>query len=316
MQKNIKCDPWLMLLFLFACNAPESTHSSTEDSDEDLEVISMIDNLYCGTGGLSIGPDSNIYLSDFGPWLSGTPVLNPKNRVYKLSPEGELTILATIFDGASGSKFDSQGNFYQSNVKKGYITRISSEGKIDTVVLAGQKAPVGISVDKDDNLYINNCGANLIQKMTLEGDTHVFCQDTLLKCPNGITRDEQGNFYVSNFNDGNVLKITPEGKASLLATIPGKNNGHLLYYDNYLYVVARSAQQIYKVSLSGDMEVFAGSGKRGRKNGSRLEASFSFPNDLDISPDGKYMYVNEVADTVSDHRVLTPTSVRRILMPD
>lgn len=40
----------------------------------------------------------------------------------------------------------------------------------------------------------------------------------------------------------------------------------------------------------------------------------SSPNDLDFSPDGKFLYVNEEADTVGNPRILTPTIVRRIRM--
>ena len=84
------------------------------------------------------------------------------------------------------------------------------------------------------------------------------------------------------------------------------------YRDGYLYVVARANHQIYKVTLDGKAELFAGTGQRGRKNGKRLDATFNYPNDLDFSPDGKYLYVNEEADTLSDHRLLTPTVIRRI----
>ena len=99
-----------------------------------------------------------------------------------------------------------------------------------------------------------------------------------------------------------------------MVTIPGNNNGHVVFHNNSLYVVARSAHQIYKVSLEGEVELFAGTGSRGRKNGDRIESTFSYPNDIDVSLDGKYMYLNEIADTISDHRVLTPMSIRRISM--
>jgi sugar lactone lactonase YvrE len=256
----------LKVTFLFVAITLASCNSSeTKKDSEEFEVVSILDNLYCGTGGLTVGPDGYIYLSDFGPWLSGTPVLNPKNRVYKVSEDGNISIYAAMFDGASGSKFDSKGNFYQSNVKLGHITKITPNGRIDTLFVSGQVSPVGIEVDKEDNLYINNCDAHLIRKVTQAKDTTIFCQDSLLNCPNGLTKDIKGNFYASNFYDGNIIKITPEGKASLFATIPGNNNGHVLYHENSIYVIGRSAHQIYKLSMDGEIELFAGSGKRGKK---------------------------------------------------
>lgn len=301
----------LVCCFLLSCNA---TNEQQTDQTE-AEVTTFIENLYAGTGGLTVHPNGDIYVSDFGPVLSGIQNLTPKNRVFRISPEGEVTVVAQCFEGASGSKFDDQGNFYQSNVRAGYVTKITPDGVIDTVFADGMRSPVGISTDDEGNLYVTNCDAHIIKRITPEGDTSTFSNSTLLRCPNGLTRDEAGNFYTSNFYNGDLVKITPDGEASLLATIPGNNNGHVLYHDDALYVVARAAHQIYRVTMDGKMAVFAGSGERGRSNGSRREARFSFPNDLDVSPDGKYLYVNEIADTVTDHRILTPTTVRRIRMP-
>ena len=79
-----------------------------------------------------------------------------------------------------------------------------------------------------------------------------------------------------------------------------------------LFVVARTAHQIYRVSLDGEVELFAGSGERGHDDGPALEATFSFPNDLAFSPDGTILYVNENASTTEPHTVLAPMIVRRI----
>jgi len=290
------------------------TPNEQKPEQSEAEVTTFIENLYAGTGGLTVHQNGDIYVSDFGPVLSGIRNLTPKNRVFRISPDGEISVVAQCFDGASGSAFDARGNFYQSNVRAGYITKITPNGMIDTMFANGMRSPVGISTDEEGNLYVTNCDAHIIKRITPAGDTSTFCNSELLRCPNGLTRDERGNFYTSNFYNGDLIKITPNGEATLLATIPGNNNGHVLYHDNVLYVVARAAHQVYRVTLDGEMELFAGSGERGRRDGSRREARFSFPNDLDVSPDGKYMYVNEIADTVTDHRILTPTTVRRIRM--
>jgi sugar lactone lactonase YvrE len=134
----------------------------------------------------------------------------------------------------------------------------------------------------------------------------------LLACPNGITVDDEGIFYVANFMNGNVVKITAEGQASVLATIPGDNNGHLTFHDGMLYVVGRSAHQIYTVTLAGEVELLAGSGVQGLDDGPAHEASFSYPNDIGVSPDGRYLYVNDVADLSSTGILLAPMVIRRI----
>lgn len=298
----------ISFIFIFIqCNSDTRTSESSE-------VITLVEHLYAGTGGVTVGNDGTIYVSDFGPWLSGLNNLNPRSRIYKVSPEGNVQEWVRGIYGASGSKIDDEGNFYQSNVQRGWVSKITPQGNLDTTFIIGMTSPVGIQIDSDGNLYINNCGAHKIVKIDTDGIKTDFCSDSLLNCPNGLTKDESGNYYVSNFYDGNLIKITAIGEASLLASIPGNNNGHVLYYDHFLYVVARGNHQIYKVSLTGDINLWAGNGTRGRVNSTRLNSSFSFPNDIDVSPDGRYMYVNEISDTISDHRLLTPTTLRRIQM--
>ena len=298
--------------FLFQCFVKPKNSETIQNSDQ--EVVTFADNLFGGTGGVSIDPQGNIFVSDFGPTLNGIRGLNPKNRIFKLDPSGKIEAIHQFFQGASGSEFDHQGNLYQSNVAGGYVSKIGVNGTIDTIYADGMQSPVGIKADLLGNIFVANCGSQRILKVTASKDTSTFCKNSILNCPNGITLDDNGNFYVSNFMDGNIIKINSAGEASVFTTLPGNNNGHLIFHKNYLYVVARGAHQIYKVSLEGKTELFAGSGTRGRTNGKRLSSSFSFPNDLDISPNGKYIYVNEITDTISDHRVLTPTTVRRILL--
>ena len=96
--------------------------------------------------------------------------------------------------------------------------------------------------------------------------------------------------------------------------LTGGNNGHLSYSKGALYVVDRGAHQIYKVSLTGKPTLLAGSGEKGGADGPALEASFCYPNDLIASPDGKVLYVNDVADHSSQGRKLGPTRVRTITL--
>jgi DNA-binding beta-propeller fold protein YncE len=203
---------------------------------------------------------------------------------------------------------------YQSNIISKEITRIAPDGAKTTITTDSLFSPVGVTVNDDNSLIVCNCGNNTLRKVNPDGTSSLYAKSELLKCPNGITMDDDGHYYVSNFYDSSVVKVTPAGDVSVLAKIPGNNNGHINYRDGYLYVVARAAHQIYRVSLTGKVELFAGSGKRGRTDGDRLKASFNFPNDLDFSPDGKFLYVNEEADTLSDPRILTPSVVRRIRM--
>ena len=305
--------PVLIFSLAISCTPNKLDQSPAEP----LEVETLIDDLYGGTGGVSVDSEGNIYSSDFGPFLGQ---INKNfaivSKVFKITPSGEVSVFMDSVLGASGSEFDKQGNFYQANIRGSYVSRVSQSGEISKYVSDSIVGPVGLKFADNGDLIVCNCGNNTLRRVTPEGESLLFSKGDVFQCPNGIAKDDQGNFYTANFYNGDVIKITPNGTPSVFVTIPGNNNGHLVYRDGYLYVVARTANQIYKVSLTGEVELFAGTGKRGRKNGKRLEATFSLPNDLEFSPDGKFLYVNEASDSLGSPRILIPTAVRKIRMPE
>ena len=301
------------VIMLFTACGTSTPESKVENYEQEVETL--VDDVYGGTGGISVDAEGNIYTSDFGPFLGQiNPNFKIVSKVFKITPSGEVSVFLDSILGASGSVFDDQGNFFQSNIRGGFVTKIDKEGAISTYVSDSVVAPVGIVFSSTGDLIVCNCGNNTLRKVTTEGSNTLFSEGEIFQCPNGITRDDEGNFYTANFYNGDVIKITGEGTPSVFTTIPGAGNGHLVYRENFLYVVARNAHQIYKVSMNGEVELFAGSGERGRRNGNRLEASFSLPNDLEFSPDGKYLYVNEASDSLGSPRILIPTAVRRIRM--
>lgn len=300
----------LIILISFLCSILNGCANSDKQNPKD--VTTLVEHLYGGTGGISVDQHGNIFSSDFGPFLGTIPNFNAPTRVFKITPEGQVSIYADSLAGSSGSDFDMEtGTLYQSNIRGGYISKINNDGVVDSIATDSIIGPVGIYYNPDE-IVVCNCGNNTLRKIDKESNSTLFAQSDLFKCPNGITKDQSNNYYVSNFFDGWVLKILPSGEVSRFVEIPGNNNGHLIFKNNSLYVVARSAHQVYKVSMNSELTLLAGSGDRGRKNDSLLTSSFNFPNDLDFSPDGKYLYLNELSDTLSDHRVLSPTSIRRL----
>lgn len=274
------------------------------------DVETIIQDLDCGAGGVSVDGEGNIYLADFGSILGDPDTVGTK--VYKMTPDSKVGVFAEGFEGASGNEFDSKGNLFQSNIRGNWISKITPNGQTSVFTREGIEGPVGIAIDEHDTLYVANCGGNSIQRITSTGQSSRFAESDLLRCPNGLTFDDSKILYVANFYSGDVLKITPDAKVSILATIPGDNNGHITFHEGNLYVVARSAHQIYKVSLSGELVLYAGSGEKGRKDGDALEASFCFPNSIKLSSDRRFLYVNDVDDLSSDGKSLSPISLRRI----
>lgn len=270
-------------------------------------VTTLVERVNGGSGGMAIDTNGNIYMADFGQTLSGPA----GTRVFKITSEGNVSTFATGLVGASGNDFDSKGNLFQSNIQGQSISKITPDGTVSTFVQGNPiVGTVGISIDDDDVLFVADCSGNNILEVDVDGNMSVFASSGLFACPNGITRDENDNLYVANFSNGNVLKITPSGTVSVLASLPGNNNGHLVYHEGFLYVIARTANQIYKVSLTGSAELFAGSGGRGDEGGAALDATFSLPNDLIFSLDGSKLYVNDVVPTQGND--IAPCHIRVI----
>jgi len=270
-------------------------------------VRNLTDYIRAGSGGMDSDAAGNIYMADFGATLSGPPGA----RVYIITPEGEVSTFAEGLVGASGNEFDSQGNLFQSNIGGNSVSKITPDGVVTTFVSNTLQGPVGITFDPADNMFVANCSKNDISMVTPEGTASTFARGGLFNCPNGITIDPDGNLYVANFGNGGIIKITADGTASQLTTISGNNNGHLLYHDGLLWVVGRSANRIYTVTLEGEVTIFAGAGPRGNRNGALDQARFSLPNDLAFSPDGKFIYINDVDPDLAAGE-LSPSIIRVI----
>jgi len=262
------------------------------------------------TGGVTIDAEGNLYVADIGM----IPLRNGRS-IYKITPDGEVSLLieSEELNGASGNIIDMQGDLFQSSFTGNTVHKITSDGELSLFTNSGIVGPVGLVFDADGNLFVANCRGASIQKISATGESVVFASRNGLDCPNGITIDERGNVYVANFSNGKILKITQAGDVSLLAELPGGNNGHIAYRDGILYTVDRGSHQVYAVHvISGEVKLVAGSGARGLNDGSGIEATFSLPNGIAISPDGTRLYINHVVDITGRNNY--PVVVRTIIL--
>lgn len=273
------------------------------------KVTTVLDDIDAGTGGINVDASGDIYTADFGSKLNGQGTRGTK--LYKVTPDGKSELFCNDLFGGSGNTFDSEGNLFQSSIRGGFVSKVSTDGEA-TVIARGFKSPVGLVFNSEQELFVCNCGNNSISRVDADGNVTVFCDSPLLNCPNGITVGPDDTLYVCNFSDGNVIKIDTNGTATRLATLPGGNNGHLVYHRGYLYVLARKDCRVHLVDLAGRVEPFVGSGKRGKDDGGPLASSLSLPNSLIISHDEKWMYINETSPTTGNHVNLSPTRIRRV----
>jgi sugar lactone lactonase YvrE len=238
-----------------------------------VETLTQFD---AGTGGLSLDEHGNLYSGDFGAILGDQATMG--RFVYRITPDGEVSRFASGFEGASGNRFGPDAALYQSNIRGNRISRIDSN-----------------TVARVEN-----------------GVARTLAADSRFKCPNGLSFDQSDNLYMVNFYDGSLFRIDPDGAVDCLAEIPGANNGHLACVDDRLIVVARAAHQLYQVDLDGQVDLLAGSGRCGGRDGLATECEFSYPNAIAVSPDGGSLFINESAARQRDGMALTPTRLRRV----
>jgi sugar lactone lactonase YvrE len=269
-------------------------------------VRTLTDTLPGRVGGVTVDRIGLIYVADF------------QETVWKVTPDGKATRFVTGLYGASGNAIDSKGYLLQSSFSGNYISKIDRLGNQTVLVDSGLAGPVGITVDQEDNLYVTNCRANTISKVTQSGQLSTFASGNFFNCPNGITRDPNGNTYVVNFSDERMLKITPDGAVSEFATLPGGGNGHVTFARGDLYATSFRGHRIYRVSLAGEVTPIAGTGTIGEQDGPGPEATFSWPNGIAAGPQGDRLYVNDFINRFPPTLEVLPQPlavVRQIKLP-
>lgn len=113
-----------------------------------------------------VGPDGNYYVSE----LTGFPFQAGKASIYKVTPDGKISVYASGLTNVMQIAFDSTGHLfavemvqhgllaagqppdYQAN--QGAVIRINWDGS--QTVIANVPAPGGIAVGPDDTLYVSS----------------------------------------------------------------------------------------------------------------------------------------------------------------
>lgn len=260
-------------------------------------VITVLPSGSQGGDALTIDERGNVYASDFAG--GGTSVL-------KITRRGEISVYATGFSGAAGADFDSKGNLFVSNFNSNVVSKVTPNGTVSTFA-TGFLGPVAVVVDERDNVFVTNAGIGQIpgykiNKIKPNGTVSTFIDfatvDPSFLALGGLTRDDAGNFYVSNFINGKIKKITRQGVAADFATIPGNISfetgplGNMTYSCGNLYITYIGGNVVYRVSLAGEVSLFAGTGQAGEVDGPVLSAQFNGPNGIVATRRGN-LYVSD-----------------------
>ncbi|MFN0198418.1 MAG: SMP-30/gluconolactonase/LRE family protein [Planctomycetaceae bacterium] len=145
----------------------------------------------------------------------------------------------------------------------------------------------GPACDREGNLFaVNFEKQQTIGKTTPDGKTEIFVTLPGASTGNGIRFDKKGMMYVADYVEHNVLKIDPETKEiTVFAHEPKMNqpNDLAIGPDGTLWASdpawGKSTGQIWRIDRDGKVSLAA--------------ESMGTTNGVEVSPDGKSLYVNE-----------------------
>jgi len=145
----------------------------------------------------------------------------------------------------------------------------------------------GPACDAAGNIYaVSHRKAEIIGKVTPAGKVEVFVELPNKSCGNGIVFDRKGIMFVADYVNHNVLRIDPKTKAiSVFANEKQMNqpNDLAIAPDGTLFASdpnwGNSTGQIWRVDTESKI--------------TRVASDMGTTNGVEVSPDGKTLYVNE-----------------------
>jgi sugar lactone lactonase YvrE len=169
---------------------------------------------------------------------------------------------AALFAGPYSAVADAAGNTYVTDSTNNNIRKITT-GNVVTTLATGFNNPRGITIDSAGNLYVCNTGTNQIMKVTSGGSVTTYAGA-------GVAGFKSGTSSVATFNA--PTGITIDNAGNLLVADTGNN-------------------VIRKISVAGNVTVYAGSGVATAVDGTLAASSFSGPYAIAINSTNTFIYI-------------------------
>lgn len=281
----VSADDVVAIVSPSTASASETYIDYVQFSDSTFKSVSTLAETTATTSdGVSVAANGDIYVSG---GAGG-------HQILRVTPDGVASVFATDLSSANGSDFDSSGNLYVADYSSNSVRKISTAG-VMTTLASGLDGPGGVWVDQNDNVLVSLYGAGLsgagakVLSIAPNGTVSTYASGGGLQDVVGIVGDDNGQVYASNWSSGTLFKITG-GNVSVLAQ-SGSNANHICYANGYIYLPSPGGSRVRRVSLSGTVENFIGTGVPKTVDGPIATAAFMKPNSCDFSADGSTMYV-------------------------
>jgi sugar lactone lactonase YvrE len=235
-----------------------------------------------GIGGLSVDGVGNLVMANFDRY------------VWRISPDGDVEVLAANFAAASGNTVLRNGDILQADFDRQTITRLRlADGALELFSDAGFDGPVGLEEGRDGEIYVANFSGGYIARVPAAGGpAEVFARYDGMNNPNSIVRHPSGDFYVADLRSPTLFRISAQGEVTEFVTLPGQANGHVTIADGALYVTQLMDHRIIRVELDGTFTTAAGTGDRGFDDSGDSPATVSYPNGIVADAGGRLVYFN------------------------
>ncbi len=301
-----------------------------QENDARVRAITPDGNIWTVIGMIGV-PDSASNLADSIP-----------------SAKAKLHGTAGITTDAAGNLYIADGisSVRRVNVSDGYVRNIA--GSLTTVGQSGDggparsallRAPMDVAVDASGNVYIADCNNHVIRKISassgfistvagrysqgLSGDGGLAV-NAQLNHPRGITIGPNGDLYIADYDNHRIRRVN--FATGIISTVAGTGPGfdgdggpatdaHLaqparVAFDaaGNMYISDVANQRIRKVTTTGTISTFAGSGlyftgPDGEGDGDSAKNARMVPYGLSFDECGN-LYVGGVVCRI---RVITPT---------